>query len=124
MERAIRELPGGKFIHEPFVNAYMYGNDHVSSRYARDAPESMDVTFESTTQMLLADYPEHDFVFVKDMTFAVGHMVDEVLDRLASFQHTFLVRPPLLLIPHFYEISTKPELVGRNESGFRQAYDL
>ena len=65
-ERVFVERDDFEVLHEPFSNAYYYGTDRLSDRYA-DAEPRPEYSFDSVLADVLA--PREKRVFVKDMAY-------------------------------------------------------
>ena len=129
--RSFRELKNSKTFHEPYCFAYYFGPQRQSSRYYNQAPDEVH-NYKAISENLLKEYDdiEYDFVFSKDMAYAVENHFNELLgDGMSSFQHTFLIRDPKKAVPSLYAASVNKQLTGWDyfdpkESGFSQMYEL
>jgi len=128
-ERAIMTLSNTKIFHEPYSNAYYFGPERQSDRYA-STPVKPKETYRYVKSLLCKDYDGIDVIFSKDMAYCVENKYSIFLDEdLKEFKHTFLIRDPNKAIPSLYQASTNPKLTGWNyfdpiEAGFRQMYEL
>ncbi|KAK3697915.1 hypothetical protein QZH41_003259 [Actinostola sp. cb2023] len=128
-ERAIMTLGNTKVFHEPYSNAFYFGPERQSLRYA-STPINPKETYRHVTTMLCKDYDGVDVVFSKDMVYCVENHFEIFLDEeFKDVKHTFLIRDPAKAIPSLHRASTNPKLTGWDyfdpeEAGFRQMYDL
>ncbi len=85
--------------HEPFGEAWYYGEDNRTPR-----PNRVDVksglNYASVWTELRRE-AEHGPVFIKDFPHHIWHMVDEGF--LAHFTHSFLIRDPKKMLPSMYD---------------------
>jgi len=123
------EIPNGKIFHEPYGIPYYFGPERVSYRY-RNQNTAADATFDSVTSKLTNKYPEHDFVFVKDMAYYLKGRYSTLLSEdLMNFSHSFLIRNPERAIPSLYRASVNEGRTGwtyfdESEAGFQEMYEL
>lgn len=82
-------------FHEPWNEAYYYGEDRVSGRDAEVGPRPGH-TYASVWAELHRAEAEAGSVFVKDFAYSVEH--DLTPDRLDAMTHTFLIRDPRRVI--------------------------
>lgn len=124
-ERAIMTRGEIRVFHEPYTEAYYFGPERVSTRYAEQPPDP-DKSYAATTDRLFGAAAAGQ-VFVKDMAYAAaGKLDEETFDR---FHHTFLVRDPRRAIPSLYRLSVDTAQTGWDhfdpvEAGFTQALEL
>jgi len=81
-------------FHEPYNEAYYYGEDRRNDRYYIVDPELETITglTLASVHKKLTDLTETEQVFIKDFAYSIGHMADNRF--LDSFTHTFLIRDP------------------------------
>jgi len=115
-ERVFVERDDFEVLHEPFSNAYYYGTDRLSDRYA-DAEPRPEYSFDSVLADVLA--PREKRVFVKDMAYqAKGVLSPEFVSR---FVNTFIVRDPKYVLVSLYKMW--PDFTFE-ETGYEDLYRL
>jgi len=81
-------------FHEPYSEAYYYGEDRRNDRYF-NADSSLEtcsgLTFANVHNRLI-ETTYANMVFIKDFAYSIMHMADDSF--LDSFTHTFLIRDP------------------------------
>ena len=82
-------------FHEPWNEAYYYGEDRISGRDAEVAPKPGHSYAAVWAELQRAEV-DHGSVFVKDFAYSVDHDLTE--DRLTAITHTFLIREPRRVI--------------------------
>ncbi len=98
-ERVFVERDDFEVLHEPFSDAYYYGTDRPSDRYA-DAEPKPEYSFENVLANVLQ--PREKRVFVKDMAYqAKGVLGPEFASR---FVNTFIVRDPKYVLVSLYKM--------------------
>lgn len=128
-ERAIMTLNNTKVFHEPYSNAYYFGPERQSTRYA-STPVNPKETYHHIKSVLCKDYDGIEVIFSKDMAYAIDKNFDIFLDEdFKDFKHSFLIRDPCKAIPSLYQASTNPKLTGWDyfdpeEAVFRQMYEF
>lgn len=81
-------------FHEPYSEAYYYGEDRRNDRYFKADSKletSSGLTFASLHNKLIKAAGDSQ-VFLKDFAYSIIHMADDTF--LDSFTHTFLIRNP------------------------------
>ena len=98
-ERVFVERDDFEVLHEPFSNAYYYGADRLSGRFA-DAEPKPGYSFDEVLADVLA--PREKRVFVKDMAYqAKGVLGPGFASR---FVNTFIVRDPKYVLVSLYKM--------------------
>ncbi|MEM7293002.1 MAG: sulfotransferase family protein [Pseudomonadota bacterium] len=85
-------------FHEPYNEAYYYGEDRRNDRYFITDPDlnvTAGLSIASVHEKLLG-LAESGHVFVKDFAYSIMHMADDRF--LDAFTHTFLIRDPEKMI--------------------------
>ena len=115
-ERVFVERDDFEVLHEPFSDAYYYGPDRLSDRFA-DAEPKPECSFEKVLQNVLE--PREKRVFVKDMAYqAKGVLNPEFASR---FVNTFIVRDPKYVLVSLYKMW--PDFTFE-ETGYEDLYRL
>ncbi len=115
-ERVFVERDDFEVLHEPFSNAYYYGTERLSDRFADTEPEP-EYSFENVLANVLA--PREKRVFVKDMAYqAKGVLSPELASR---FVNTFIVRDPKYVLVSLYKMW--PDFTFE-ETGYEDLYRL
>ena len=115
-ERVFVERDDFEVLHEPFSDAYYYGPDRLSDRFA-DAEPREEYSFENVLANVLA--PREKRVFVKDMAYqAKGVLSPEFASR---FVNTFIVRDPKYVLVSLYKMW--PDFTFE-ETGYEDLYRL
>lgn len=98
-EWMMRQRGDHKCYHEPFGEAWYFGEDR---RCPRDTKEELKpgLTFGTVWQTLKADAAKRR-VFMKDFPHYIMHMADKGF--LARFTHSFLIRTPEKMLPSMYK---------------------
>ena len=128
-ERAIINLKGGKFFHEPFVPVYFSGPQRKSRRYLHEAVRAT-ATRENVCLNLMTGYKGADFIFCKELAYQLAGNYDALLQKgLKEYKHSFLIRDPKKSIPSLYRGSINRQESGwgyfdPEEVGFRQLLEL
>lgn len=81
-------------FHEPYNEAYYYGEGRRNDRYFNADPEltaTPGLTIDSVHQKLL-DLNKRERVFIKDFAYSIMHIADDAF--LEAHLHTFLIRNP------------------------------
>ena len=126
-ERAIMNLKGGKFLDEPYGEAYYLGRQRKSDRYSNE-PVKPNATFEEASKGLLAEYEGKNFC--KEMAYYLNGYFDVLRQQgLREYKYSFLIRNPNKSIPSLYRVATNTEASGWDhfdpvEVGFRQLLEL
>ena len=114
-------------FHEPFGEAWYFGEDACAPRLTPDSPKKPGVSFASVLDKILTTANNHP-VFSKDMPQNVEHLwSDEFLDH---FKHSFLIRNPakvLSSLQRSYEKAEDHEGFTAKEIGFaeqRRLFDI
>lgn len=106
--------------HEPFNEAYYYGEDRKTDRDI-DVPAKPGLTFDTVLQSLRRQATV-SHVFVKEFAYSIMHMVDHTF--VADFTHTFLIRNPAKVLPSIFD---KWPDFNLHEAGFaalRELFDI
>jgi len=115
-ERVFVERDDFEVLHEPFSNAYYYGTDRLSDRFAEAEPKE-GYSFDSVLANVLE--PREKRVFVKDMAYqAKGVLGPEFASR---FVNTFIVRDPKYVLVSLYKMW--PDFTFE-ETGYEELYRL
>ncbi len=104
--------------HEPFGEAWYFGEDAKWPRRPAEQIPKAGLSFAAVWQALQAD-AESDAVFIKDFPHYVDHMWDEAF--LAAFRHSFLIRDPAKVLTSMYKHWPSFEL---EEAGFTGQFAL
>ena len=115
-ERVFVERDDFEVLHEPFSDAYYYGEDRLSDRYADVEPEAVN-NYENVLARVLE--PRERRVFVKDMAYHAKGLLGSTF--VASFANTFIIRDPKYVIASLYKMWPDFTL---EETGFEQIYNL
>lgn len=93
-ERAFLQRDDTHVFHEPFVDAFYFGPERQSPRYATK-PVQLDKSYDATLARLMQP-DDRSVVLAKDMAYAISPLLDrpDALELLANFQHAFLIRRP------------------------------
>ena len=127
--RAIMEGIGIKVLLEPFSNAYYFGHERVSKRYANE-PCRDGCLFNDIKKQYELPYEKYKSVFVKDMAYYLNTDVGNFEHLLPSgYVHTFLIRHPALSVASLYKLSIDKDRTGwdwfnPDEAGFKELYQL
>lgn len=128
-ERSIMNLKNSKIFHEPYSQAFYFGPEKQSARYAAQETKQQ-ATYRLISKMLQKEYDGRDFVFSKEMAYCVENKMHIFVEEgFKNFQHSFLIRHPLKAVYSLYRASTNPKLTGWDyfdpaEAGFRQMLEL
>ena len=128
-ERCMMEVENSKIFHEPYSKPYHFGPERQSPRYLSDPVDSSS-SYSHIKALLTKEYDGKDFLFSKDMAYAIENHFEILLDKdLKDFQHTFLLRNPRKTVPSLYKASVNKSLTGwesfdPHEAGFSQLQDL
>ena len=107
-ERSIMNLKNSKIFHEPYSQAFYFGPEKQSARYAAQETKQQ-ATYRSISKMLQKEYDGRDFVFSKEMAYCVENKMDIFAEEgFKNFQHSFLI----LSIP-----CTEPPLTRNSQDG-------
>ncbi|HEV2742057.1 MAG TPA: hypothetical protein VGV91_02770, partial [Rubrobacter sp.] len=98
-ERVFVEREDFEVLHEPFSDAYYYGPDRMSDRFA-DAEPKPEHSFEKVLQRVLE--PQDKRVFVKDMAYQAKGVLSP--DFAGRFVNTFIVRDPKYVLVSLYKM--------------------
>ena len=81
-------------FHEPYNEAYYYGEDRRHDRYFIADPklETKQGLTIAAVHRKLVDLSEKENVFIKDFAYSISHIAGD--DFLNAFTHTFLIRDP------------------------------
>ena len=74
-ERSIMNLKKSKTFHEPYSQAFYFGPEKQSARYAAQETKQQ-ATYRSISKMLQKEYEDRDFVFSKEMAYCVENKMD------------------------------------------------
>ncbi len=108
-------------FHEPYNEAYYYGEDRRNNRYFIADPnlESTPGLTIASVHKKLTEFAEREPVFIKEFAYSIMHMADRrFLDR---FTHTFIIRDPEKVLTSMH--SRWPD-VTLPEIGFEELYTL
>ena len=108
-------------FHEPYNEAFYYGEGHRIDRYFIDDPSLRPVkglTLESVHQQMLSLSSSRN-VFIKDFAYSIMHMADDGF--LDAFKHTFLIRHPEKVLT---SIHSRWRDVALGEIGFEDLHTL
>jgi hypothetical protein len=97
-EWMMRQRGDFEVLHEPFQQAYYFGEDRSSERHAAD-PATVGLTMGSVRSSLLARAGRAR-TFVKDFPYCFLDVVDD--EFVDAFRHTFLIRDPAKVIPSLH----------------------
>jgi hypothetical protein len=120
-ERAMSNRGDMLCFHEPYNEAYYYGEDRRNDRYFKADPD-LQVTGGLTISSVhshLITLAAGENVFVKDFAYSIIHMADNRF--LDAFTHTFLIRDPEKMITSMY--SRWPDL-ALSEIGYDDLHTL
>ena len=125
----MRTLKHCKVFHEPYGNAYYFGPEKKTDLFSdtvTNISSHSGSTYESTTAMLLGDFPDVETVFVKDMAYFVESNYEHIMSGLSAYTHTFLIRRPDKAIYSLYKCgqSIPNWKFYPNEAGFSSFYKL
>ena len=115
-ERVFVERDDFEVLHEPFSDAYYYGTDRLSDRYA-DAEPKEEYSFENVLANVLA--PREKRVFVKDMAYQAKGVLNPGF--ASRFVNTFIVRDPKYVLVSLYKMW--PDFTFE-ETGYEDLYRL
>lgn len=104
--------------HEPFGEAWYFGEDARWTRRPDDQAPRAGLSFASVWGDLQADATDNA-VFIKDFPHYVDHMDDDAF--LQAFRHSFLIRDPAKVLTSMYKHWPDFEI---EESGFEGQYRL
>ncbi len=93
-ERVMSNRGDMECFHEPYCEAYYYGEDRRNDRYFIADP-SLETTTGLTiagVHQMLTGLAASQPVFVKEFAYSIMHMADDAF--LDDFTHTFLIRDP------------------------------
>ena len=108
-------------FHEPYNEAFYYGEDRRHDRYFLADPDlqsTAGLTIRSTHEKLLS-IATGTPVFVKDFAYSIIHLADDQF--LDAFTHTFLIRDPEKVITSMH--SRWPD-INLAEIGFEDLHTL
>ncbi len=98
-ERVFVERDDFEVLHEPFSDAYYYGPDRMSDRYA-DAEPKEGYSFDNVLANVLE--PREKRVFVKDMAYQAKKVLSP--EFASRFVNTFIVRDPKYVLVSLYKM--------------------
>ena len=98
-ERVFVERDDFEVLHEPFSDAYYYGPDRLSDRFAEAEPKEGH-SFDSVLANVLA--PREKRVFVKDMAYQAKKVLSP--EFASRFVNTFIVRDPKYVLVSLYKM--------------------
>jgi len=108
-------------FHEPYSEAYYYGEDRRNERYFTADPSleaTCGLTFSGLHNKLTTAVTDGQ-VFIKDFASSIIHMADDAF--LDSFTHTFLIRDPEKVLTSMH--ARWPD-VSLPEIGFEELHTL
>ena len=120
-ERVMQNRGDMTCFHEPYNEAYYYGEDRRNDRYYKADPSlqvSPGLTIASVHKKLTT-LVESEAVFIKDFAYSVTHMADNAF--LDCFNHAFLIRDPEKVITSIH--SRWPDII-LPEIGFEDLHTL
>ncbi len=120
-ERAMKNRGDMACFHEPYNEAFYYGEDRRHDRYFNADPAlevSRGLTVASVHEKLTGMIPGEQ-VFIKDFAYSIMHMADETF--LDAFAHTFLIRDPEKVLTSMH--SRWPDIT-LPEIGFEELHTL
>ena len=115
-ERVFVERDDFEVLHEPFSNAYYYGTNRLSDRYADTGPKE-EYSFDNVLADVLA--PREKRVFVKDMAYQAKNVLSP--EFASRFVNTFIVRDPKYVLVSLYKMW--PDFTFE-ETGYEDLYRL
>ena len=115
-ERVFVERDDFEVLHEPFSEAYYYGPDRLSDRYAEAEPKP-EYSFDSVLANVLK--PREKRVFVKDMAYQAKKVLNP--EFASRFVNTFIVRDPKYVLVSLYKMW--PDFTFE-ETGYEDLYRL
>ena len=107
--------------HEPYNEAYYYGDDRRHDRYFRADPGlevKPGLSILGVHRKLLEEVADGP-VFIKDFAYSIIHLADDAF--LDAFRHTFLVRDPEKVLTSMH--SRWPD-IALSEIGFEDLHTL
>ncbi len=116
-EWMMRQRGDHKCFHEPFGEAWYMGEDRLCPRQTND-PVKPGLSFKSVWQTLKADAAVRR-VFMKDFPHYIMHMANK--DFLSRFNHSFLIRTPVKMLPSMYK--NWPDFMIE-ETGYAEQHEL
>lgn len=120
-EKAMSNRGDLRCFHEPYNEAYYYGEDRRHDRYYVADPGlaiSEGLTIGGVHEKLVT-LASSEPVFVKDFAYSIIHMADGAL--LDSMTHTFLIRDPDKVITSMY---SRWQDITLSEIGFEELHTL
>ncbi|XP_078368211.1 uncharacterized protein LOC144652044 [Oculina patagonica] len=129
-ERSILNLSTTQLISEPFQNAYYFGPQRQSPRYAS---EKVDQTrsYEAIAKSIMDQAPGGgiEVVFIKEMGYYMNGRRGMLGEFFHDAKHSFLIRNPKKAIPSLYRVSENPEIQGwdyfdPSEAGFKELQEM
>jgi len=132
--RSISTLQKTKHFHELFSGAHYFGPERRNFRFPSGVDlgdlNAKDLTYDASKKLLLADYPNVDLVFTKELAYCLPESMwhEIVSGKFEGFIHTFLIRDPDQAIYSNYKAILK-DCVGDatldpSEVGFIELYKL
>jgi len=118
-EWMMRQRGDFEVLHEPFQQAYYFGEDRPSTRHA-DAAPTIGLSFESVAASL-ARRAGRQRTFVKDFPYCFLHVVDRAF--LDLFRHTFLIRDPAKVLPSLHHHWPDFTLEETGYAGMREMFE-
>jgi len=115
-ERVFVERDDFEVLHEPFSDAYYYGTDRLSDRFAEAEPKD-GYSFDSVLANVLE--PREKRVFVKDMAYQAKKVLSP--EFASRFVNTFIVRDPKYVLVSLYKMW--PDFTFE-ETGYEDLYRL
>ena len=108
-------------FHEPYNEAYYYGEDRRNDRYYIADSDLAVVEGLSITSVheKLTTLVSSEAVFIKDFAYSIAHMADDAF--LNAFHHAFLIRDPEKVITSIH--SRWPDVI-LPEIGFEELHTL
>ena len=98
-ERVFVERDDFEVLHEPFSDAYYYGTDRQSDRYADKEPKP-EYSFENVLRNVFE--PRDNRVFVKDLAYQAKNLLSP--EFASRFVNTFIVRDPKYVLVSLYKM--------------------
>ena len=132
--RSISTLQKTVHFQELFSGPHYFGPERRNVRFPPDVDlgnvSAKDLTYDACKQTLLADYPDAELLFTKEMAYCLPQSMwhDMISGKLEDFTHTFLIRDPERAIYSNYQAILKDKVgdatLDPSEVGFVEVYKL
>jgi len=133
---SIEALKKVKSFRNLFSGPYYFGPNHpcrlypplLDSQLDLEGLSVKDLSYEQMKELLSAEYPDVNLVFLKDHPHCLPESLyqDLITGRFADFIHTFLIRDPERALYSNYKASLRQPLIGSNldppGGGFCEVY--